>query len=185
MDHYRRRIKELIHEYNRDFPLPYYFERFLKHKQHVTIADLGSGPICTLGNLWGNVKIDIYASDILAPDYKKLIEEQKCNLQTPIEFQNIENLTYQDDFFDVVHCVNTLDHTLDVQKAIDELKRICKPGGYIYLRHGHNQLKVNKGKGHYWNATKNGFSNQEKHVALDGFTTADDGYFLTSTLKKE
>lgn len=184
MDHYRRRIKELIEEYNKLFPAPYYFERFLKKKTEVKIADLGSGPICTLGNLWGNVKIKIYASDILAPQYSKLIEEQNCKLITPVEYQDMENLTYPDEFFDLVHCVNALDHTKDVQKALNEMKRVCKIGGYIYLRHGHNQKTVNGGRGHLWDAKKEGFFNGTSWVGLDGFHTSDDGYFLVSIMKK-
>lgn len=185
MDHYRRRIKELIEEYNKPFPAPYYFERFLKKKTEVKIADLGSGPICTLGNMWGGVKVTIYASDILQPEYTKILQELNCKLITPVEYQDMENLTYPDEFFDLVHCVNALDHTKDVQKALNEMKRVCKPGGYIYLRHGHNQKKVNSGRGHYWNAGKMGFSNDESLVTLDGFHTTDDGYFLVSILKKE
>lgn len=183
-DHYRRRIKDFIDIYNKPFPGPYYFQRFLKGKTEAKISDLGSGPVCTLGNIWASVKIKIYASDILAPEYNKLIEEQNCKLITPIEYQDMENLTYPDNFFDIVHCVNALDHTKDAKKAIDEMKRVCKPGGYVYLRHGHNQKKIHGGRGHHWDANGNKLYSDNAVVTLDGFHTADDGYFLVSIFKK-
>lgn len=185
VDHYEKRIKKLIHEYNRPFPGPYYFARFLRRKNEAKIADIGSGPICILGNLWSGVKLTIYASDINQPEYAKMLEEENCKLVTPVEYQDMESLTYPDEFFDVVHCANALDHTKDAQKALDEMKRVCKKGGYIYLRHLHNQKKVNGGRGHFWDAKKNGFFNGKSLVTLDGFLTADDGFFIVSIMKKE
>lgn len=181
LTHYQRTINTLLKEYNRIFPLPYYFERFLTGKTEAKIADLGSGPVCTLGNIWGEVKVTIYASDILANEYAELTNEV---LRTPIEYQNMENLTYPNEYFDVVQCVNALDHTKNIKKAIEEMVRVCKVGGYIYLRHGHNQMKVNGGRGHYWNAGRKGFSNGKVTIPLTGFATTDDGYFLVSIMKK-
>lgn len=185
MEHYKKRIKQLINDYNRLFPAPFYFGRFLKNKKEATIADLGSGPICTIGTLWGKTKITIRASDILAKEYAKLIEEQNAKLINPVEYEDMENLSYPDEFFDVVHCVNALDHTKDAQKALSEMKRVCKSGGYIYLRHAHNQKKVNGGKGHFWDAKRDGFFDDTTWVTLDGFHTTDDGYYLISIMKKE
>ncbi len=184
MEHYQRRIRSLIKEYNRLFPAPFYFERFLKNKTEALIADLGSGPVCTLGQLWGNVKIRIVASDINEPSYSKMLKKLDCTLITPIEYQDMERLTYKDNHFDLVHCVNAMDHTQNVERAISEAVRVCKFGGYVYLRHGHNQKTVNKGRGHYWDATLKGFTNGKKLITLDGFHTIDDGYFIISVMKK-
>lgn len=183
-DHYRRKIRQLIHEYNRPFAGPYYFSRLLRGKKEVKIADLGSGPVCTLGNIWSGVDITIHASDLRQGAYTKLLEKENCKLITPIEYQDMENLTYPDEFFDVVHCVNALDHTKDARKALSEMKRVCKKGGYIYLRHAHNQKSAHGGNGHYWDARVDGFFNGKDLVTLDGFTTTDDGYFIVSILKK-
>lgn len=184
--HYRRKLKNLIYEYNRLFPGPYYFNQFLSHKhiKEAKIADLGSGPVCILGTLWSGINITIYASDILQPEYIKALEKENCKLITPIEYQDMENLTYPDEFFDVVHCVNALDHTKDAQKALDEMRRVCKVGGYIYLRHAHNQKRAHHGNGHYWDAKVNGFFNGKDLVTLSGFRTTDDGYFIVSILRK-
>lgn len=183
-DHYRRKIKQLAYEYNRVFPLPYYFGEMIRLKKVVKIADIGSGPVCTLGNIWGDSEIKIYASDLRQPSYKTLIEKEKIKLLTPIEYQDMENLTYPDNFFDVVHCVNALDHTNNAQKALDEMKRVCKKDGYIYLRHAHNQRRAHKGNGHFWDASITGFSNGKIHINLESFISGDDGYFITSVFKK-
>lgn len=186
MGHYHRRIKELIAEYNRPFPGPYYFTRFFTHKHlpEVKIADLGSGPICTLGTLWGHIKITIFASDIQQPEYAKILTKENCTPLVPIEYQDMENLTYPDNFFDLVHCVNAIDHTQNIEKALSEMYRVCKPNGYIYLRHARNQRRAHRGIGHFWDAKINGFSNGRKIVSLDGYTTTDDGYFIVSILQK-
>lgn len=182
--HYRRKFKQLLYEYNRPFPLPYYFGPFLRGKHEVNIADLGSGPVCIVGNIWGNVKINIFASDVRQRVYSKLWEQEKCKLITPIEYQDMENLTYPDEFFDIVHCINALDHTLDVSRALSEMKRVVKKEGYIYLRHFYNQMNVHGGRGHYWNASAKGFSNGETLIPLEGFKTIDDGYCIISTMRK-
>lgn len=183
-DHYRRKIRQLAYEYNREFPLPYYFARMIKSKSDVKIADLGSGPVCILGNIWGNTKIKIYASDARQPSYERLIKKENIKLLVPIECQDMENLTYEDNFFDVVHCVNALDHTKDAQKALDEMFRVCKKGGYIYLRHAHNQRRAHNGNGHFWDASIKGFSNGQITIPLKNFITVDDGYFIISVFKK-
>jgi ubiquinone/menaquinone biosynthesis C-methylase UbiE len=185
-DHYRRRLKNLIEEYNRPFPGPYYFGRFFSHK-HITeakVADLGSGPVCTLGSLWSSVKITIHASDIQEPEYTKAVNALGCKLLVPIEYQDMENLTYPDNSFDLVHCVNALDHTPNIEKALSEMRRICKPNGFIYLRHAHNQKSAHHGNGHYWDAKVTGFTDGQKLVPLTGFSTVDDGYYIVSILRK-
>jgi len=39
---------------------------------------------------------------------------------------NIENLPFENDSFDVVCCTHTLEHIVNIRKAIDELKRVAK-----------------------------------------------------------
>lgn len=180
--HYRRRLPGLIEEYNRRFPGPYYFNQIFSHK-HISqakIADLGSGPVCTLGSLWADIKLTIIASDIRAVEYNQAVRALKRKLLIPIEYQDMENLTYPDHSFDLVHCVNALDHTPNARKALAEMHRICKPGGYIYLRHARNQKSAHHGMDHYWDAKATGLTNGQETISLDGFSTCDDGYFIVS-----
>lgn len=183
---YKKRIRQLLYEYNRPFPGPYYFSRLLRGKNKVKIAELGAGPVCTLGNIWGDVEISIIASDLRAEAYYKLIEPFGVSLVTPIEYQDMENLTYEDESFDVVHCVNALDHTPDAKSALSEMKRVCKTGGYIYLRHAHNQKTAHRGRGHFWDVKKGGITNGIETIKLENdWQTIDDGEFIISIYHKK
>jgi len=93
-------------------------------------------------------------------------------------------MTYPDEMFDVVHCVNALDHTRDVRKALSEMKRICKKGGLIYLRHAPNQKDYLRGD-HFWNVSEKGFDNGKELIKLDGFKTGTDGFRIISIMYKK
>ena len=69
-----------------------------------------------------------------------------------MEKQDMENLTYEDEMFDIVHCANALDHCVDPHKALKEMFRVCKVGGWIYLRHTPNEGKRHRyTMQHQWN----------------------------------
>jgi len=186
-EHYRQKTRFFFRDYNKSFPLPYYFHDMVWKHGTYKIADLGAGPVCTLGGKFAGSNIEIYASDIMAKEYKEVTDElvkmTGQELLIPIEYQDMENLTYPDEFFDIVHCINAVDHTKDAKKAIEEMKRVCKKGGWIYLRHSPDQKKQLRGD-HYWNATLDGFDNGKETVKLDGFYTIFDGFMIISTMNK-
>ncbi|MFP4058394.1 MAG: class I SAM-dependent methyltransferase [Candidatus Brocadiia bacterium] len=47
--------------------------------------------------------------------------------------QQGESLAFEDGFFQVVTCVNVLDHTRDWQAVLREIHRVLEPGGYFLL----------------------------------------------------
>lgn len=145
---YISKCKSLTDIFNKVSSLPDYFEPMIDNKKEIKIAELGAGIICTIGNKWKDVKIEIHASDIYQPEY--VAELAKNNIKTivPLEYQDMEHLTYPDEFFDIVHCVNALDHTADPKLALKEMFRVCKKGGWIYLRHYLKQIK--HGGMHRW-----------------------------------
>jgi ubiquinone/menaquinone biosynthesis C-methylase UbiE len=183
VEHYRINAKFLIRDYNKLFPLPYYFQDMVSKHGTYRIADLGAGPVCKLGGKYAGSNIEIVASDILANEYKEITDEYGIELLFPIEYQDMTNLTYPDESFDIVHCINTLDHIKDIKKAISEMKRICKPGGWIYLRHGPNQKTHLRGH-HYWDCTLEGFNNGKELVTMDGFATGTDNFMIISVMHK-
>lgn len=65
--------------------------------------------------------------DVGAEFYYSYFTKQ-CDLikKERIEYQDILNLTYSDNEFDTVVCLETLEHTLDPVRAIKELKRVAK-----------------------------------------------------------
>ncbi|MBQ2666514.1 class I SAM-dependent methyltransferase [Methanobrevibacter sp.] len=45
------------------------------------------------------------------------------------EIVDIQDIPYEDDFFDLIYCSHVLEHVVDDKKAISELKRVLKPSG--------------------------------------------------------
>jgi ubiquinone/menaquinone biosynthesis C-methylase UbiE len=157
--HYYKKLKIKEAQFNHQMFLPPYFKDLIGDKKEVNIADLGSAMFCTIGNLWNGVKVNMYASDILADEFNKMLKESNIKPVIPIEKQDMEKLTYQDNFFDIVHCVNALDHIVNPNKALLEMWRVCKPGGYICLRHySHVGERERYSGSHQWNIdlTENG-----------------------------
>lgn len=190
--HYKSNAGTEINEYNKRYALPYYFQMMITPREENKIADIGCGLVCRLGGMVRRASAKIYASDILKKEYDEVFEKRGCKRVIPIEYQNIEKLTYPDGFFDIVHCVNTIDHTADAKAAISELVRVCKPGGWIYLRHGFNQKKRFRGE-HKWNfnVTHKGqtctISDGEEMFFLDrygDFVTRVEGDYIISFLNK-
>jgi SAM-dependent methyltransferase len=155
---YEKKLHWKVQQFNHKFPLNIYFDDMIGNKKEVYLADLGAGMFATTGILWYSCEIRLYPSDILADEYKKILKRHSITPLYPVEKQDMENLTYKDEFFDIVHCVNALDHCKNPLKALKEMYRICKKGGWIYLRHGLNMGETRRYSGlHQWNIkiTKN------------------------------
>ncbi len=45
------------------------------------------------------------------------------------EIVDIQDIPYENDYFDVIYCSNVLEHVEDDEKAMNELYRVLKPGG--------------------------------------------------------
>lgn len=44
-----------------------------------------------------------------------------------------ENMTeFKDEIFDFVYCFATMEHVPDIEAAFKEMRRVCKPGGFVY-----------------------------------------------------
>src|SRR4030067_1998477 len=97
-----------------------YIVELIGDKKEVDILDLGSGPMSTIGYILQVVKVNLILADMLADEYNTLIKE--LNIQTPIliDKQFMENLSYADESFDIVHCHNALDHCFDPLSTLYE-----------------------------------------------------------------
>ncbi|QYK51534.1 MAG: class I SAM-dependent methyltransferase [Anaerolineales bacterium] len=45
-----------------------------------------------------------------------------------------EQIPHPDESFDFVYCYTVLEHVQDVEKTIDEMLRVCKTGGLVYIQ---------------------------------------------------
>ena len=149
---YKSKLPLKTKSFNHKFELPDYFNQLINGKKEVVIAELGAGMFCTIGSTWKTAKVKIYPSDILADEYNQILKNHGIDPFMLVEKQDMDKLTYPDNFFDIVHCCNALDHTFNPIKAIKEMYRICKPDGFIYLRHAVNVGKRQNYNGlHLWN----------------------------------
>src|SRR3990167_7558181 len=83
------------------------------------------------------------------------IDVVSCDL-TPsdsVEQQDMEKLTYPDDSFDIVLCINALDHTINAETALKELLRVAN--GLVYINCALDQMTRHRMK-HYWDAKEDG-----------------------------
>jgi SAM-dependent methyltransferase len=173
LNHYQRKLKTKERTYNFPMFLPIYFDEMIGDKKEVTIAELGAAMFCTIGSLWNGrdgigIKVNMYASDIKADDFNRMLKEAGVTPVVPVTKEDMENLSYPDNFFDIVHCVNALDHTQDIKKCLQEMLRVCKPGGWIYLRHYRNVGEREKYIGeHQWNIDKDYVDNADRINDVD------------------
>jgi SAM-dependent methyltransferase len=89
------------------------------------ILDVGCGPHC---GIIGFRDCERYGIDHLIDDYKRIgypLDEHGVHYVNG----KSENMPFDDAFFDVVVCVNALDHVDDLEKTVGEISRVLKPGG--------------------------------------------------------
>jgi SAM-dependent methyltransferase len=48
-----------------------------------------------------------------------------------VRIGRLEELPYEDDWFDLITCLDVIEHTPDDRVALAELRRVCKPGGWL------------------------------------------------------
>lgn len=93
------------------------------------VLQIAAGP-CDVIDFWGDA--EKHAIDPLAEQYRERFHE----LQNPTVKYVAgygEDLPYRDDYFDVVIIRNGLDHLNDPDKALQEVFRVIKSTGVLYL----------------------------------------------------
>ena len=130
------------------------------------------------------VTIHITACDLLADDYNRMMQKENITPLIPVEGLDMSKMSYADNSFDIVHCNNALDHTLNPERAVQEMIRVCKHGGYVYLRHYHNVGENNNYTGlHFWNICRDGNGcriwNQKHELFINIPTTYEDNMVVS------
>jgi SAM-dependent methyltransferase len=166
MIHKRESTQGRIERFNKPLPLIDYLLPFVGNKKELAVADIGSGPFSTIGSYLDGIDLKIYPSD--KQDFIEFWKSRNQTPMIPIEVQDMEKLTYLDEFFDIVHCLNALDHTHNVKEAVKEMIRVCKPGGWVYIDCHLDQMST--GGHHFWNAKQDGIlTNNKETVDLKDF----------------
>ena len=123
------------------------------------ILDVGSGPVQKLISDYLEIEVIPFDKQINPSD-------------------DMESLPYPDKSFDLVICINALDHTKDAKQAVREMLRV---GGMVYINCAIDQ-KTRHRKKHYWDAKPNGvFTNGEVSFDLEDYgfeIDFDDGRMI-------
>lgn len=106
-----------------------------------TIGDaleVGCGPYTNVRLLNHLLNIrSITLADPLMGDYVKFrntwVADQVVRGAVRTDTAGAEDLPYDPGVFDLVICINVLDHVQDAAKCIDEMSRVLRPGGHIVL----------------------------------------------------
>lgn len=109
----------------------FYTTHFDLHESYYSnkvILDIGCGPRGSLE--WASMTSRRVGLDPLVKEYDKLgIKNHKMEyIDSPVE-----NIAMKDAECDVVCSFNSLDQALDLNKAIEEIKRVTRPGGHFLL----------------------------------------------------
>jgi SAM-dependent methyltransferase len=118
------------------------------------ILDVGSGPLTKLGKHYRGQALDLSACDPLADVYSALLKRAGIAPLVPVRMAFAEDLSafFAPDSFDLVHCINALDHSFDPLRAIHEMLRVARVGGTVVLMHQPNEAEAENYVGlHQWN----------------------------------
>lgn len=106
-----------------------FFDRYINNWEGLNVLDVGCGGgfSCEFMAKRGAIVSGVDQS-------QKCIEIAKAhannhNLQIDYQYGFAEELPYQDKTFDVVICVDVLEHVEDIKKVIAEIYRVLKPNG--------------------------------------------------------
>ena len=127
----------------------------------VRLLDVGAGPICCLGKVAQHARLDIVAVDPLADFYDDLLSGAGLEPLVRTQFGLGEDLglKFGAGAFDIVHCQNAMDHSLDPARVALQMLLVCRIGGFVMLRHAHNEAEHENYAGfHRWNLTNEGSS---------------------------
>lgn len=162
-------IKDNIAKYNKRRPFAEHLLQYVEGIKEIHVLDIGSGPYSVIGNEIKGADFTMFLAD--NQDFSNFWRKYKAYPAFKVEYQDMERLQYRDNFFDLVHCANALDHTRDALSAVKEMIRVCKPGGWVYIDCHLDQLDT--GHKHKWNVKNNGLltNNKEKFNLRDfGFS---------------
>ncbi len=154
-----KRYPEKIAYYNQRLPLVKYLVPLIGDKKVVTILDVGSGPYPITGQTVEGVEVKLVHCD--QQDFQYFWDKYKVTSTYKIEQENMEQLSYPNASFDIVHCINAFDHTRNAETALKEFIRVCKPGGWVYID-CHLIQHTNRGHNHHWDALEDGSFENEK-----------------------
>ncbi len=122
--------------------------------REVRVLEVGSGPITVLGTQHPFKEITVVPTDVLAPQYARMLARKGIVPPITTIWADAERLTdtFPASSFDYVTANNCIDHCEDPVRAIEQRLTVVKPGRAISLRHRENEGEQQRYLGlHKWN----------------------------------
>ena len=110
-----------------------YIEKELSHINYQDLLDCGCGTGPMISLLYEKDKSKHYVGLDLTP---KMIEVARSKKLKGTEWVvgDCENLSFEDESFDVIICTNSFHHYPNPQNFFDSAKRVLRPGGRLVLQ---------------------------------------------------
>lgn len=163
-----------------NLPLQPELAELLPEKRRVLILDVGCGLATTVGKKHEGKKINIVAIDPLADKYWEIIYNRELIL--PVFPVNLSLSDFHTTKFDIVHARNSIDHSENPVKLIEQMVRVCR--GWVYMEHYENTAEREGYMGmHQWNFTVVGGElliwNKKKEYFTQYPSVRKDGKIIT------
>jgi len=107
--------------------LPKVAEFYIHNKEKVLEIGVGVGTDCLQYAKGGAIVTGIDLTDNAITTVKKRFEQNKLTGEFKVD--DAENLSFDDNTFDLVYCFGVLHHTPDTKKCLKEIRRVLKPNG--------------------------------------------------------
>jgi SAM-dependent methyltransferase len=91
------------------------------------VLDAGCGSGRTLQELTGYGEVSGIELD---PDAAEVAAAKGCG---DVRVGRLEELPWADETFDLITCLDVIEHTPDDRVTLTELRRVCKPGGWLLV----------------------------------------------------
>jgi len=133
-------VSDPLHQWSRQWEYPFTYSKITSHTaayspENPKILDAGSG--VTFFPYFLKTYLphaSIYCCDCdasLESTYRSINRDER----QPIGFSvsSLEDMNFENSFFDCIYCISVLEHTKNYQKIIDEFHRIMKPNGQLIV----------------------------------------------------
>jgi SAM-dependent methyltransferase len=123
-------------------------------QESLSILDVGSGPVTNAGFCHPRKRISLVPVDPLADEYDRML--RAAGLEPPVRTHRVAGERLLDHFgagrFDIAYACNSLDHSADPLRIVENMVAVVRPGGVVLLRHAHREGEERRYEGlHQWN----------------------------------
>jgi len=120
----------------------------LQGKQKILDAGVGTGIITRELADPNRIIYGVDLSDAMLSFAHRNLSDLIAQGLVHLSCQDIQELTFPDNFFDGIVCINTLYHIKDYQKALCELKRVAKKDSILVLSGPNRDFNLEKALNH-------------------------------------